>query len=81
MDPAGLGAIIGISIMLGGLLGMKLYEMYKKRAANAYAKRFLVPLRKTTEEKQPILVKRHWKMKHLAVPKSFKLNHLSVRKF
>ncbi len=86
MDPAGLGAIIGMSIMAGVFAGLKVCDIYKKRKKKeelqrVQGKRFLIPIA-SKEEIQPILrVKRHWKMKDLKLPQSFILYNLTIRKF
>jgi hypothetical protein len=87
MDPAGLGAIIGISIMTGVFVGLKMCDIYKKRKrtrplSRQDAKRCLSQAAQSKEEKRPILVmKRHWKMKDLRLPKSYMLYDLTIRKF
>ena len=86
MDPAGLGAIIGISIMVGVFAGLKTCDIYKKRKKKqelqrVQGKRFLIPS-DSKEEIRPILrIKRHWKMKDLKLPHSFILHNLTIRKF
>lgn len=87
MDPAGLGAIIGMTIMAGVFAGLKVCDIYKKRKQKkefqrAQGKHSLLPPESKKEEKQPILVmKRQWKMKDLKLPKSYILHNLTVRKF
>lgn len=82
MDPGGLGAIIGTGIMACVFGTMKLYDVYKKRKKQkefqrAYSKPVLV------QKAIPriLIVKQQWKMKDLNLPKSIKLNNLSIRKF
>jgi len=84
MDPGGLGAIIGTGIMVCVFGTMKMYDIYKKRKKKrelqrAYGKRLLP---QPNQKNPPVLViKRHWKMKDLNLPKSYKLHYLSIRKF
>ena len=82
MDPGGLGAIIGTGIMAFVFGTMKLYDVYKKRKKQkefqrAYSKPVLVQ----KAIPRVLIVKQQWKMKDLNLPKSIKLNNLSIRKF
>jgi hypothetical protein len=80
MDPAGVGALIGISIMTGVFVGLKLCDLYTKRKQGQ--NRFSPAPHPSKEEKRPFLVmKRHWKMKDLSIPKSYILHNLTIRKF
>lgn len=86
MDPGGIGALIGIGIMAGAFIGLRLCDLYTKRKARQLprkqAKRLFVVPSVSKEQKQPILViKRHWKMKDLSLPNSYILHNLTVRKF
>ena len=86
MDPGGVGAIIGIGIMIGVFAGLKVCDMFKKRKKRQKRQKILskriVSPSDSKEEIQPILkIKRHWKMKDLELPKSFILYNLAVRKF
>ncbi len=84
MDPGGLGAIIGTGIMVCVFGTTKMYDIYKKRKKKrelqrAYGKGLLPQ----PKQKNPSVlhIKRHWKMKDLNLPKSYKLHYLSIRKF
>jgi hypothetical protein len=84
MDPAGLGAIIGISIIVSIFLGQRVcdYQTNRKIKQASHNEARQTPLASLKEEKQPILVsKRQWKMKDLKLPKSFILDNLTIRKF
>ncbi len=87
MDPGGLGAIIGTGIMVDVFGTMKMFDIYKKRKKKrelerAHSKRVLIQSSTPKQEKQlTFRVKRHWKMKDLNLPKSYKLYNLSIRKF
>lgn len=85
MDAGALGAVIGISVMVGVVVSWKCIDCFKGRKRRKRqlqrneANRLLT---KPKEEARPILlVKRQWKMKDLKLPKSYVLHHLSVRKF
>jgi len=82
MDPGGLGAIIGAGIMVCVFGTMKVYDIYKKRKRKRELEKALIQSSTPKQEKQHTFrVKRHWKMKDLNVPKSYKLHNLSIRKF
>jgi len=86
IDPAGLGAIIGISVMASIFLGSKLCDYLKhtkmKQGIHSEAKHTPIPTPSLQGKKQSILVmKRQWKMKDLKLPQSFVLDNLSIRKF
>ncbi len=87
MDPGGLGAIIGISVMIGIFSARKICDVYqrykqKRNLQRIPGKRIIVPQAVSNVEKSPILpMKRHWKMKDLKLPKSYILHNLTIRKF
>jgi hypothetical protein len=84
MDPAGVGAIIGISVIASIFLGQRVCDYQTKRKMKQASRNeaHRNPLASLKEEKQSILViKRQWKMKDLKLPPSFILHNLSIRKF
>ena len=84
MDPAGVGALIGVSIMVSVCIGFKVcdYQTKKKARQAPQGEPHRIPKSSFQEEKRSILViKRQWKMKDLKLPHSYILNNLSIRKF
>jgi hypothetical protein len=55
MDAALIGALIGISIMVGFGIGMKIYDLYQERKK----------LKEAFITKKPLFVRRHSKMNTL----------------
>jgi hypothetical protein len=64
MDPAGVGALIGVSIMVCGVCSCSLYDRYKNRKPRRIT---FVELK---AQRNPLLVKRH----HSKVKKLFVQN-------
>jgi hypothetical protein len=83
IDPAGLGAIIGVSVMSSIFIGMRICDYYakqkQKQLLRSKAKHTPIPTPSLQGKKQSM--KRQWKMKDLKLPQSFVLDNLSIRKF
>lgn len=64
MDPGGVGALIGISVMLCGIITMKVHDVCQKKQTKVITSK--TPLFVIT--KKPLLVRRQSKM-NMVLPK------------
>ncbi len=65
MDPGGIGALIGISIMLGACACMKLYDIFEKKKKNSVT----TPLLPVQHTEAILINKKHWKVNELFTKK------------
>lgn len=65
MDPGGVGALIGVGVLVGGFFCMKLYDIYSKNPGRPNIKTPLI----VKVEPKPVTIVRHHSKMNLILPK------------
>lgn len=77
MDPAGIGALLGLGLLFGCFLLVRICEIYDKRKKKMYAA--LLQQQTTTDTHIGLYIRKpaHWKVQNLGLPKAVLLSSLS----